>query len=76
MSQDKSNTPLQNVRPKQAAEELGYSISWLYALIERGVLPKPHPIYPGNRAVAFYRHELEAAKAATSNMGGVRNYGE
>lgn len=67
------NAPLINVRPKQAAEELGYSVSWLYALIDRGILPKPHPIYPGSRAVAFYRHELEAAKAATSKMEGQAN---
>lgn len=64
------NQPLENIRPKQAAKELGYSISWLYELVSRGVLPKPHQIYKGSRAVAFYRHELEAAKSAPFNLEG------
>jgi predicted DNA-binding transcriptional regulator AlpA len=58
--------PLINIRPQQAAKEIGYSISWLYELIKRGVLPKPHPIYPGSRAVAFYRHELDAIIAGNN----------
>lgn len=72
MLQKESHTPLINVRLKQAAKELGYSISWIYVLIDKGIIPKPHPIYPGSRAVAFYRHELDAVLAGNNSNADVK----
>lgn len=61
-----------NVRLGQAAKEIGISMSWLYVLIDRGILPKPHKIYPGSKAVALYRHELDAFIAGRYASGEVK----
>jgi len=65
MYQPQPNQPLINVRLKQAAKEMGYSISWLYVLVDKGVVPRPHSIYAGSRAKALFRHELDAVIAGT-----------
>lgn len=52
------------LRPKDAAEYLGYSKSHFYALVERGELPKPIKIGRGfNAATGVPRPWLDAVIA-------------
>jgi predicted DNA-binding transcriptional regulator AlpA len=59
---------LEFVPLRQAAKEVGYSVSSYYRAVKDGRMPAPVEIGP--KRVAVPRHELEAAKRAILTAAG------
>lgn len=59
METDTSSTSPRIIRMADACRKTGLCQSTLYALIARGVLPKPFQLVPGGRAVGWFEADLD-----------------